>query len=495
MTKKGFINCNVIPVAKRSEQYHGFLVEDGTIWHIDDFDVIMEDSDEKINLNGSFVLPGFIDSHTHLVEMGLDMNRVDLSDAESLDEAQYYLEKEAENTESGEWIIGVGFDETVWKKTDYPSKEDLNDVTEDHPLVIKRVCGHMAVANSKALEKINEEHEFVDKETGLLKEKVVQDLNDYVSVSKEERKDAIRRAIKTAHSKGITGVHDIVDGEDWEAYKELDSQESLDMRVSCYLLHEDSEGLKPVKKSDFLSLKGLKMFADGSIGAKTAALNEGYEGEPENRGILLLEQEEMEDIIKDAEDRDFQVMVHAIGDRAIATVLDAFESASERNKELKHRIEHAEMLWEEYIRRIRELGLILSTQPNFAYRWSRSSEMNEKRLGEERLEKVNPYWDIQRALIKMTFGSDNMPMSPLYGIHSAINHPVLEQRISAYNALQSYTINGAYASGDDDRLGSFEEGKLADFVVLSENPLDSKNIDDIEVMMTVVGGKIVYDDR
>ncbi|MEF8873124.1 MAG: amidohydrolase [Candidatus Thermoplasmatota archaeon] len=480
---------------KRSEQYHGFLVENSRIKHIDDFDVIMGESDDKINLEGCFVLPGFIDSHTHMVEMGLDVNRVDLSGFDSLDETKYYLEKEVEETQEGDWIIGVDFDETVWKKTDYPTKEVLDDVTEEHPMIIKRICGHMAVANSEALGKIGDEWDMVDRKTGLLKEKVVGNLDDIISVSREERKEAIRKAIRIAHSKGITSVHDVVDRENWEAYMELDQEESLDLRVNCYVHFDESDGLEPVKKSEFLSLNGLKMYADGSLGAKTAALKEPYEDDPDNRGVLLLDQETMEDMIEEAEERDFQVMAHAIGDRAISTVLDAFENASERNKELRHRIEHAEMLWDEYIRRIRDLGLVLSTQPNFAYRWSQSSEMNEKRLGEERLEKVNPYWDIQRALIKMTFGSDNLPMSPLYGVHSAINHPVLEQRISAYNALQSYTINGAYASGDENKLGSFEEGKLADFVVLSENPLDSKNIQDIDVKMTVVGGKIVYDNR
>lgn len=485
----------MIPVKKRSEQYHGFLVEDGKIQNIDDFDKIMGGSDEKVDLHGNFVLPGFIDSHTHLVEMGLDMMRVDLSGCDSYDEARYYLGKKVEKTKDGEWIIGIGFDESSWKKTEYPTKKDLDAISEDHPIIIKRVCGHLAVANSEALERVGEDREMVDKKTGLMKENIVWNLEDIIPISKDERKEAIQKAVEIAHSKGITGVHDIVDREDWEAYKELDDEGSLDMRVSCYLRFEDSHDLNPMKKSEFLSLKGLKMYADGSIGARTAALSEDYEDEVGNKGSLLLDQETLEDRIEDAEERDFQVMVHAIGDRAISTVLDAFENASERSEELRHRIEHAEMLWDEYIKRIRDLGLVLSIQPNFAYKWSQPSEMNEKRLGEERLAKCDPYWDIQRALIKMAFGSDNVPMSPLYGIHSAVNHPILEQRISTYNALQSYTMYGAYASRDEKRSGSFEEGKLADFVVLSENPLDSKNIKDIDVKMTVVGGKIVYDAR
>ncbi|MBS3816991.1 MAG: amidohydrolase [Candidatus Thermoplasmatota archaeon] len=470
-------------------------MEDGKIWDIDDFDKIMGESDEKIDLNGNFLLPGFIDSHTHLVEMGLDTERVDLSEEKSLDEAQYYLEKEAKSTDEGDWIIGVDFDETLWKKVRYPTKEDLDEVSEEHPIIIRRTCGHVAVANTLALERISEDWKRVDRETGLMREEPVWNIDEIMDFSKEERKKAIRRAIDRAHSHGITSVHEVVDRDNWEAYKELDEEESLELRVNCYIHFDESEGLEPTDRSEFLSLKGVKMYADGSIGGRTAALNEEYADDPGNKGILILSQEEMEEVIEDAEERDFQVMAHAIGDRAISTAIDAFENSAEKIDELRHRIEHAEMLWERYLRRIRDMNLVLSTQPNFAYKWSQKSCMNESRLGKERLQKCNPYWDIQRSLIKMAFGSDNMPMSPLFGIYSAINHPVLEQRISSYNALQSYITNGAYASREEDRYGSFKEGKLADFVVLSENPLDSENIKDIEVKMTVVGGKIVYDER
>ncbi len=492
---RGFINCNVIPVKNRSERYHGFMIKEGKIRHVDDFDRIMGEADEKIDLGGFFVLPGFIDSHTHLVEEGLKMDRVDLLEGETLEEIKYYLKKKADDTPEGEWVVGFNFDESSWKTMDYPTKEDLDDVSEKHPIVIKRICGHVAVANSQALEMIGEDWKRVNREKGLLREEVVWNLDDIMSISKEEKKEALKKAIQKVHSNGITSVHDVVDRSDWEAYKELDEEEDLELRVNCYLHYDESEGMAPTEVSDFLSLKGLKMYADGSIGARTAALHEEYSDDPNNRGLLLLSRKEMEEIIEDAEGRDFQLMTHAIGDRAISTVLDAFENASERCEELRHRMEHAEMLWEDSIKRIRDLGMVLSTQPNYAYKWSNSRDMNEKRLGKERLEKCNPYWDIQRALIDMAFGSDNIVLSPLFNIHYAINHPILNQRISTYNALNSYIYTGAYASRSEERYGSFEEGKLADFVVLTENPLEAEDVRDIDVKMTVVGGDIVYDDR
>ncbi len=470
------------------------MVEQGRIKNIDDYDKIMSKSDEKVDLKGLHILPGFIDAHTHLIEMGLNMDRLDLSEATSLEEAKYYLEKEAEKTEEGEWIVGIDFDESEWKTTEFPEKEELDEVSDEHPVIIKRVCGHIGVANSKALEIIDDEWENIDYETGMMKEGPILHLNELVNISKEDRKEAIERGIETAHSLGITSIHDIVDRDGWEAYKELDEEKDLGLRVRCYMYHEDIDDLEPVNESEYLKLQGVKAFADGSIGGHTAALHEEYADDPGNRGILLLSQDEIEDIIRDAESKGFQVMLHAIGDRAISTALDAYEEASTR-AELRHRIEHAEVLYEENVLRIRDQNLVLSTQPNFAYKWSRPGGMNEKRLGKERLKKCNPYWDIQRSLVKMAFGSDSMPMSPLFGIHSAVNHPILEQRISAYNSVQSYTMNGAYATGDENQFGTFKENRLADFVVLSDNPLDVDDVEDIEVKMTVVGGNVVYDDR
>lgn len=491
----GFINCNVIPLERRSEMYHGFTVEDGIIGNIDDYDTIMEGTDKKIDLDGSYVLPGFIDSHTHLLETGLKMDRVDLSECETFEEVKYYLEKKITDTDQGEWVIGADYDESKWKDADIPDKENLDELSEEHPIIIKRVCGHTAVANTLALEKIGHGREEVDYETGVLKEEPVWEMDEIISISKEEKKEAIKIGIKKAHSLGITSVHEVVGKDAWEAYKELEEEKGLDLRFRCYIYYDEVEEDGPVKISNFLSLEGLKIFADGSIGARTAALVEDYEDEPGNKGILIHDQDELEKIIENGEEKGFQIMVHAIGDRAISTTINAFEESSKKTKELRHRIEHAEMLWEENIRRIRDLDLILSTQPNFAYKWSQSGGMNETRLGKERLQNCNPYWDIQRSLVKMVFGSDCMPMDPLFGIYSAVNHPILEQRISTYNSLQSYITNGAYASKDENNFGKFKEGMNADFVVLSENPLESDNINDIEVIMTVVDGEIVYDNR
>ncbi len=493
----GFINCNVIPFTGRKKLFHGFGVKDSKICYIGDYDSIMDKSDEILNIQGSTVLPGFIDAHTHMVKMGLDMTHLDLSDALSFEEVKFYLQKELESraeSKEDDWIIGIDFDETKWKTDELPTKKDLNSISSDIPIVIKRVCTHVAVANEAALAEM-EDDDNINRETGVLKEDPVWRLDQVIGISIKDRKEAIRRAIEKAQSFGITGIHDIVDSEDWNAYKELDKEVPLGLRVRCYIRHSDMEDITPTVQSPYLSLLGVKIFVDGSLGARTAALEEDYADDPGNRGMLLLSQEEIEDIIEVAEMKDLQVMAHAIGDRGISTLLDAFENASSRTKELRHRIEHAEVLSTENIRRIRDLGLILSVQPNFAYNWSQPGGMNENRLGAERFKNCNPYWDAQRALVKMAFGSDTMPMGPLFGVFSAINHPILEQRISTFNALQCYTVNGAFIGKDEEHFGRIEDDMDADFVVLSDNPLDSEDIEDIEIIMTVVNGEIVFDGR
>ncbi len=457
----------------------------------------MDKSDETLNIQGSTVLPGFIDAHTHLVKLGLDMVNIDLSEASSFEEAKYYLSKElkirAESNDDS-WIVGINFDETKWKTDKLPDRNKLDEISSEVPIIIKRVCTHIAVANTAALGKM-EEDVNINKDTGVLKEDPVWHLDKAIGITKEDRKQAILRAIKEAQSLGITCVHDIVDNEDWEAYKELDHEGLLDLRIRCYMRHNNIDNIEPVDRSPYLSLRGVKIFVDGSLGAHTAALEDDYADDPGNRGMLLLSQEEIEDIIEKAESKGLQVMAHAIGDRAISTLLEAFENASSRTRELRHRVEHAEVLSEKHIRRIRDLGLTLSVQPNFAYVWSQPGGMNERRLGPERFNNCNPYWDAQRALVKMAFGSDTMPIGPIFGVFSAVNHPILEQRISTYNALQCYTVNGAFIGNDEDDFGKIEDDMDADFVVLSENPLDSDNIEDIEIVMTVVNGDIVFDGR
>ncbi len=493
--KTGFINCDVIPLAGRSKTFHGFMVEDGRITAIGDYDRIMETSEELINLKGYTVLPGFIDAHTHLLGMGLDMDRIDLSSTDSFKEAMYYMEKEVKDTPEGNWVIGSRMDETKWKKEGLPTKEDLDEISLEHNIMIKRVCGHIAVVNSKVLEMVDDSNEYVDAEKGLLKEDALWSLSDRIDGDKERKEKVLKKAIKEAHSYGVTGIHEVMDREAWETYKVLDEKGELNLRVRGYILNDESDGLEPMENSEYLALRGLKIFVDGSLGGKTAALEEEYADDPGNKGILLLEQKEIEEIISDAEQRGFQLMAHAIGDRAISTLITAYEMASDDCREFRHRIEHAEMPSSDHIRRIRNLGLVLSAQPNFAYQWSRKNGMNSRRLGEERLKKCNPYWDIQRSLVEMAFGSDNMPMSPLFGVFSAVNHPILEQRISVYNALRCYIKSSAYAGKDEDKFGAMEEGKAADFVVLSENPMESNDLRDIDVLMTVVNGKIVYDTR
>ncbi len=230
--------------------------------------------------------------------------------------------------------------------------------------------------------------------------------------------------------------------------------------------------------NEWVRFGGIKIFADGSIGAKTAALSFNYRNE-ENNGLLMYSDAELKEILQKAHPN--QTAIHAIGDRAIQQVLTC-SVPGERN-----RIEHAELVTDDQIPQIRSSGLILSMQPNFL-QWSHPEGLYDMRFGTGI---DNRFSTLKKAGIPIVFGSDCMPFSPLYGIEQVVNAPFEEQQLSVMDALQMYTCNGAYASFEEDIKGTIERGKLADFVVLSGDPRE-EDISAIEVEMTIVGGEVVY---
>jgi hypothetical protein len=254
-------------------------------------------------------------------------------------------------------------------------------------------------------------------------------------------------------------------------------------------------GLGPGFGDERLRLGPVKIFSDGSIGAGTAALKEPYLGNLREQGILIWSREELEEMVLKAYESDVQLAIHAIGDRAVELVLDCFERANEKEKKtLRHRIEHCEMLSPEQIRRMKEMSIIASMQPNFVGQWGLPGGMYEVRLGKERTAEMNPFALLKKAGVKLAFGSDCMPFGPLYGVHWAVNAPFPSQKISPEDALKAYTIGGAYASFEEGYKGTIEEGKLADLVVLDGNPFTGPSgIKDMAIQLTIFDGKVVYE--
>jgi predicted amidohydrolase YtcJ len=463
---------------------------------------------EVVDARGKIIVPGFIDSHTHFAHMGVRSKQLDLSNTLSRQEALERVRSFARGKKPGDWVIGWGWDESQWSDSqDFICKEELDSVAPGNPVILQRVDCHLSCVNTLALEILNLPvdtigYEFaVGKPTGVLKEQAAELAGKVLEPSVEQYISGIQAATKIAHALGVTSIQDAsVERTMLKAYRSLRQENRLDIRASLMLTTDYLDnlvklGLKAGFGDEWLMLGPLKVFSDGSIGARTAALTEPYTDSPDELGLLVWQKEQLEEIVLKAHENDIQVAIHAIGDRAIDLVLSCFEKASLRKKQnLRHRIEHAEMLSLEQVRRMNKLGVIASMQPNFTGQWGLPDGLYDHRLGRKRTKLMNPLALVVGEGVKLVFGSDCMPFNPLYGIHWAVNAPYLLQRISIDQAFKAYTIRGAYSSFEEQKKGTIEIGKLADLVMLDGNPFkEPAGVLDMAVEMTILDGKVVYD--
>jgi predicted amidohydrolase YtcJ len=471
-----------------------------------------------VDAKGKVVLPGFIDSHGHLAALGICLTQPDLSKAGSKDEVLAIIKDAVKGKEEGDWIVvdwANGWQEIKWKgDREYIRKEEIDRVVPNNPVVLSRIDGHCYSVNSRALEILNipagtAGYEMENsRPTGILKEPAIDMLDQIPEIhgafaaSMEELVKGLKRAMKRAHELGVTSVHDIYLGsEEIKAYRRLKDKSELRIRVSLsprveYLAEVIKLGLGPRFGDDKLRLGAVKILADGSTGARTAALVEPYSDDPQESGLLIWAQEELQDMVLKAHENGIQLAIHTIGDRAIELVLDCFEKANKEGgeRDLRHRIEHFSMASRKQIERAAHLNIIASMQPNFVGGWGLPGGEDEVRVGSERQSRANPFAWVREAGMKMAFGSDCMPFSPLYGIHWAVNAPFPSQKISPGEAFKAYTVGGAYATFEENYKGTIEEGKLADLIILDRNPFSKpEEIKDMHVKFTMLDGEIVYD--
>ena len=498
--KRVFINGNLItleddlPPVQALAAYDGRIVAVGSNEHIQS---LAGERTDTIDLQGKALLPGFIDAHTHLLHTGMERTLYADLDTPSLDELLQVVEAQAKTREPGQWVVGRGWDESNWPQSDYPTKVDLDRVAPDHPLVLIRVCGHIVVVNSKALElvPVKDAAHTVDRNQGWLREESAWNFLDHIEPDLEERLKALKAGIQHAHRCGITSIHDIADGASVQTYMALKRAGELSLRVRLNLEHPLLEplmqaGLQGEFGDDFLQLGALKLFADGSLGARNAALLEPYADAPDNNGVLNHVQSTLENWLSKGHKAGFQLMTHAIGDRAIEAVLDAYEAIGISTED-RARIEHLEMPNDAQLARMHARGVIASMQPNFL-QWSGPQKLYVQRLGPDRDARIDPHHRVLAHGVPLAFSSDSMPLNPLYGLHLAVNAPHEGQRLSVLEALRAYTLGGAYAGKSEQRLGSLKVGKQADLVVLDENPLEAGGrLDQLRVMQVYVAGRPV----
>jgi predicted amidohydrolase YtcJ len=480
-----------------------------------------------IDLGGKLVLPGFNDAHVHFFSGGESLAGVQLRDAKSEDEFRTRIAAFAAKQPAGRWITGGDWDHENWTPARLPTRQSIDAVSAAHPVFVNRLDGHMALANSQALQLAGITRDTPDPPggtivrdaagdpTGVLKDAAMQRVERAIPAPSEEQiAEAVRAAMHYAAENGVTSVQDMSAApEILRVYQMLLARGELTVRISGHQplatwerlasigLHADFGGEK-------LHIGALKGFADGSLGSTTALFFEPYLDAPGTSGLAnseMIPESKMQSRILGADRAGLQIAVHAIGDKANHIVLGMYEEAERRNgaRDRRFRIEHAQHLRLEDIPRFGKLHVIASMQP---YHCIDDGRWAEKRIGPERAKSTYAFRALLDSGAVLAFGSDwdVAPMQPLMGIYAAATrrtldgkHPdgwVPEQKITVAEAIRAYTMGSAYASFDEKIKGSIEPGKLADMVVVSDDILSipAAEIEKARVETTVFDGKVIY---
>ncbi|MFC7238538.1 amidohydrolase [Saliphagus sp. GCM10025317] len=471
---------------------------------------------DTFDLDGCVVLPGFNDAHTHIPSVGMTLHETDLEAVERRSDALGLLAENAAGTDPGDWVLGFGYDESTWPVGDreYLTRADLDAISNDHPIAAQRVDGHTISLNTVGLERVDFKGVESDLRrdadgdlTGVVVEDAVIRVQEATYPDREKARTILDLGVRQANELGLTSIQDMVGmttppgaGDSIHAaFHDAWRENDLPIRLGYYVHVDHVDELSTLELAsgfgdDRLRILGLKVFADGSIGSRTAKLTGEFADDPGNDGQFVIDPDHLESAFATAARANQQIATHAIGDEAIDVVLDAYEGvlADYDVSDPRLRIEHVELATDEQIERMADLDVVASMQPNFL-QWSASGGLYEARLGERWLRENNRFRSIQDAGVSLAFGSDKMPFGPLYGIHCAVNAPHPTQRLSVDDAIRAYTRGGAYAEFEEGRKGTLEPGMLADAVILDRDPYEHpQEIADFDVLATIVGGEFVY---
>ncbi len=524
-------NAHIWTVNSRQPEAEAVAVLQGRIAAVgSDVDVMQWQGPRTrmVDAHGARLLPGFNDAHVHFSDGGAALSAVQLTDVTSLKEFVRRIADYAAHAPKGEWIRNGEWDETKWSPANLPTRQDIDAVTPDNPLAIDRYDGHMLLANSKALALAGITGKTPDppggvivrdasgQPTGALKDAATELLQKVKPpLNFTQRRRAMLSALHEAAMRGVTSVQDMsLDYGDLAVYSQLQREGKLTVRVYGAPLVTRVEdqaklGLGRAFGGPSLRIGALKMFADGSLGSRTAYFTEPYTDEPGNRGLLF---SDMLPLIKAgqrlalADATDMQVCTHAIGDAAITTVLDLYQAVekSDGPKDRRWRIEHAQHMASADFDRFAQLHVIASMQPYQAIddgRWA------EARIGHDRASRTYAFRTFMLHGVRLAFGTDwpVAPLDPMLTLYAAVTRATLdgkypegwfpEQKLSIQEAIAAYTLESAYAEFQEHEKGSIEPGKLADMALLSQDVLKiaPAAIRDTHVLKTFLGGVEIYD--
>jgi predicted amidohydrolase YtcJ len=511
------LNANVITLDSKHPKAEAVAIQNGKIIAVGSNEEIRKYTNNKtrtIDARNKAVIPGMVDCHVHMTGFGQFLQTLDLRNAQSIKEAQQKLRNYANENSEKNWILGGRWDQEKFAEKRYPTRLDLDAAAAEKPVFLTRVCGHIAVANTKALQLAGITKETVveggkvdldeadGEPNGILRENAMELVWKVVpKPSRKELEEACLVACRKAVEAGLTGVHWLLNSADeTHVIQRLYAEGKLPLRVylgvPADLLDElVSLGLLTGFGNDMVKIGFVKIFADGSLGARTAALKQPYADKPETCGMMLCTQKKLNKLVSKAHKAGLQLAIHAIGDCAIESVLKAYEKVLREYplENHRHRVEHCSVLNPKLVRRMKRLGLIASVQPHFVV----SDFWVVDRVGKVRARWVYPFRTLMREGLVVVAGSDCPveSISPLLGVWAAVARKSFpEESLTVEEALKAYTLNAAYASFDEERKGTVEAGKLADLTILSDDlfKISPDKIKDVEVEMVIVNGRIVY---
>ncbi|MDE1853606.1 MAG: amidohydrolase [Thaumarchaeota archaeon] len=484
--------------------------EDGKVTEISEGSLTVPDGTEVVEANGGALFPGFTDSHCHPFEYGWLKRSIDLRGTTNITGIRLRLQAGIQRAKRGEWVTGMGWDQEAFAGGSMPTRAEIDDISPANPVALSRIDGHIALLNSRAIEalgfagRVGDEYDRdgAGELTGIVKERVLTEVFARVPRSAERAAADLQSVEAEAARLGLTTLHCIVSPEGFreelEALAALQESGSLSLRYRVYIPPEsldfvDEKGLRERFQGEGVRINGVKIYADGSLGSRTAALREPYSDDPGNIGLLRHTDEELAALVERVDSKGYQAIVHAIGDRAVEQAVDALVRVTGPGNPRRHRIEHASLLPRDLRSRMGKQGIRAAVQPLFIT----SDTWALDRLGEERVRDLYPI----RSMIEegiVASGSSDCPvesLSPILGVWASMTRggSVPEESLALEQALSLYTSNAA-SNGLDESDPHLKEGSPANMTLLdsSTSGMHPALLRKVGVLATVVNGSVVH---